>query len=208
MKTTTLIVLITLIFSLKLSAQSSDTLYIYDMPHEILLEDRKVELNKSLSFKSRELFHKELDWYLSKTAHQYIADSVSLTNKILNKEFLSIFDKIMKAMPLRNIPVSDSLKFFMSKKGIKKMAVFWNKGTTLSYDSYTQKSIRNSLFTATTGIPTIIIKGSSLLYCIVIEEGKVVHYAKSAKNQEPLNMTTKDIMIEKVLRKYLKTLNK
>lgn len=204
MKAIASILLITSLFSIKLSAQSVDTLYIYDMPHEILVEGKKIELNRSLSYKSRELLHKELDWYLSKTAHQYIADSISLSNKTLNREFLSILEKIQAAMPLRKIPISDSLKSFMSKQGIKKMAVFWNKGTTLSYDTYTQKSIRNSLFTSATGIPTIVIKASTLLYCIVIEEGKVVHYAKSAKNQEPLNMTTKDIMIEKVLRKYLK----
>lgn len=204
MKTNALIVLITLIFSLKLSAQSSDTLYIYDMPHEILVEDRKIELNKTLSYKSRALLHQELDVHLSKTAHQYVVDSISLTNKILNKEFLSIFDKILTAMPLRKIPISDTLKLFMSKQGIKKMAVFWNKGITLSIANHTQKVVRNTIFTSATGIPTFTIKASTSLYCIVIDEGKVVHYAKCAKNQEPLNITAKDILIEKVLRKYLK----
>ncbi|RFS15112.1 hypothetical protein [Emticicia sp. C21] len=198
-------------------SQKKDTLYYYNLPHQIFTNSSERTLDLSLSQHSRKLLDENIHSVIPENIVLIrIEDSTILDRKSVNKHLVRLINQFENEGRIGKKGLSDTVSLFLDRLGRKNIIVTLGVGQkngiqTLTPGEKTVSTVASVLMRGP--IPTIIlggvpstyaVKANTSLYCIVLnkDERKIDYYKSRNINGAAFNDKVIKSLLGKVVSPY------
>jgi hypothetical protein len=198
-------------------SQKKDTLYFYNLPHQIFTNSTARTIDASLSERSRELVDENIHAVVPQNVVLIrIEDSTITDRKSVNRHLIRLINQFENEGRIGKKNLSDTVSLFLDNMGYKNIIVMMGVGQKNGAQALTKGEravgavanvvIKGPIPAIISGVaPSVIVeRANTSLYCLVLnkEEKKIDYYKSRNKNGIAFNAKVIKSLLEIVVSPY------